>query len=108
MILNKNKFLFIIIFIILFFAGCLNNKEKAESGIIRNCSFTMGEERCGKCYCLETEEKGCEIIDYSSVGDLAFFVNKKVKCDLTRNQSTIQSTRMCPKQVKLFKIRLSK
>ena len=57
-----------------------------------------------KCYCLETSEKGCEIIDISEIGDLSYAVNKTVVYDGTRDQSIIQSTRMCPHYIKLYKI----
>ena len=94
-----------------FQTGCTPQNTQAAvatppSGIIRTCTYTMGESACGKCYCLETAEKGCEIIDISVVGDLAEFVGKKVSYNGTRNQSEIQSTKMCPHYLKLFKISL--
>ncbi|MGB9748370.1 MAG: hypothetical protein ACP5OZ_00540 [Candidatus Woesearchaeota archaeon] len=68
MILKNKKLIFIVMLAFLFLAGCSESKDKLGTGIVRTCSFTMGEERCGKCYCMETEERGCEIIDYSDVG----------------------------------------
>ncbi|MEM2121189.1 MAG: hypothetical protein QXU20_00835 [Candidatus Woesearchaeota archaeon] len=106
MVLIKKVFIFFVLFALLFFIGCSKNKEEFETGIVRKCSFTMGEDTCGKCYCLETKEFGCEIIDFSEVGDLTNFVDMKVKYYGTRNQSIIKATRMCPKQIKLFKISL--
>lgn len=95
---------------IIFIGGCVQQQSSSEqeqqlpTGIIRTCEYTMGEETCGKCYCLETPEKGCEIIDISEIGDLSYAVNKIVAYDGTRDQNIIQSTRMCPHYIKLYKI----
>ncbi len=79
-------------------------EQQLSTGVIRTCEYTMGEDTCGKCYCLETPEKGCEIIDISEVGDLTYAVDKTVSYEGTRDQNIIQSTRMCPHYIKLFKI----
>ena len=81
-------------------SGCVQQ----QTGLIKTCEYTMGEDTCGKCYCLETPEKGCEIIDISEVGDLAYAVDKTVSYEGTRDQDIIQSTKMCPHYIKLFKI----
>jgi hypothetical protein len=93
-------------------AGCSQKATQAATdnnpkGIIRTCDYTMGESACGKCYCLETPESGCEIIDISAVGDLANYVGKSVTYKGTRDQSVIQSTKMCPHYIKLFSVNLS-
>jgi hypothetical protein len=93
-------------------AGCAPKATQASAdnnpkGIIRTCDYTMGESACGKCYCLETPESGCEIIDISAVGDLANYVGKSVTYKGTRDQSVIQSTKMCPHYIKLFSVSLS-
>jgi hypothetical protein len=67
------------------------------TGKIRGCEYTM-RPSCGKCYCVETPQ-GCEIADYSAVGDISAFVNKTV-----RYQAQTQGhfcSRMCPCQIKL-------
>ena len=79
-------------------------EQQLPAGIIRACEYTMGEDTCGKCYCLETPEKGCEIIDISEVGDLANAVDKAVSYESTRDQNIIQSSKMCPHNIKLYKI----
>lgn len=80
----------------------LSPEQQVQTGVIKTCKYTLGEDTCGKCYCLETEN-GCEIIDISDVGDLAHAVNKTVNYDGTRDQNIIQSTRMCPHTIKFFK-----
>jgi len=96
--------------IVIFTSGCVQQQiqspqvQQLPIGVIRICEFTMGEDRCGKCYCLETPEKGCEIIDISEVGDLVHAVDKTVSYEGTRDQDIIQSTKMCPKYIKLSKI----
>jgi hypothetical protein len=94
----------------LFQSGCAPQGTQAATaneptGIIRTCNYTMGAEACGKCYCLETPESGCEIIDISAVGDLAAFVDKKVSYKGTRDQKEIQSTKMCPHYLKIFNLK---
>lgn len=95
---------------LLFQSGCAPQGTQAATaneptGIIRTCTYTMGAEACGKCYCLETPESGCEIIDISTVGDLAAFVDKKVSYKGTRDQKEIQSTKMCPHYLKILSIK---
>ncbi len=91
-------------------SGCVQQQiqspqeQQLPTGVIRTCEYTMDEDTCGKCYCLETPEKGCEIIDISEVGDLAHAVDKTVSYEGTRDQDIIQSTKMCPHYIKLFKI----
>jgi hypothetical protein len=63
----------------------------------------MGQARCGKCYCLETQEKGCEIIDFRDIGDLSYAVGETVQFEGTRD---VLCTEMCPCQIKLFKIKI--
>lgn len=78
-------------------------EQQPPAGIIRTCEYTMGEENCGKCYCLEIPEKGCEIIDTSDIGGLAYAVDKTVEYEGTRN---VMCTRMCPCYIKLFSIKI--
>lgn len=76
-------------------------------GTIRACKWTMGEEACGKCYALETEEFGSNIIDKASAGgDLAQYLDKKVTYQGTRDLNEIHSTKMCPATIRLTKIAL--
>ncbi|MBU0979188.1 MAG: hypothetical protein KJ709_00145 [Nanoarchaeota archaeon] len=100
------KGLFITAAIMVMLAGCVSPAVDWQAGTIRECEFTMGEDNCGKCFCLETDEKGCEIIDFSDVGDLSDAVGKQVTYNGTRDQDIIQSTRMCPKYVKLYELRV--
>ena len=79
-------------------------EQQLPTGVIRACEYSMGEDACGKCYCLETPEKGCEIIDISEVGDLADAVGETVSYEATRSQDIIQSSKMCPHYIKLFKM----
>lgn len=77
-----------------------------STGVIRACEYTVSEENCGKCYCLETADKGCSIIDISRIGDLSYAVNKTIIYYGTRNQNIIQSTKTCPYYVKLYIIKI--
>jgi hypothetical protein len=74
-----------------------------STGIIKTCEHGMGEERCGQCYCLETPELSCEVIDYRDIGDLGHAVGKTVQFEGTRD---VLCTGMCPCQIKLFRIEI--
>jgi hypothetical protein len=80
-------------------------QESIEAGIgtIKECEYVMGEDVCGKCYCLETE-KGCEIIEYSDIGDLGYAVNKIVKYEGSRENVGKICSKMCPCEIKLFSV----
>ncbi len=87
---------------------CINGECRLQpirtngTGVIRSCKFTM-EKYCGKCYCLEIPESGCEIVDISEVGNgnLDRFVNRTVNYEVAKNTVV---TQMCPRPLKLFRI----
>ncbi|MFC1594630.1 thermonuclease family protein [Candidatus Omnitrophota bacterium] len=78
------------------------------TGTIRTCKFTMGQ-RCGKCYCLQLpEQKDCSSLNFSTVGDLGYYVDKKVHYEgISSMYSKEKPTRKCPWYFKLLKIRLA-
>jgi|WetSurMetagenome_2_1015567.scaffolds.fasta_scaffold99824_2 hypothetical protein len=68
-----------------------------QTGVIRECKYTMGKS-CGKCYCLDAGN-GCEIAEWSAVGDLGYALNRTVQWEGSREN--LNCTRMCPCQVRL-------
>jgi hypothetical protein len=73
------------------------------TGMIRTCKYTMAPAKT--CYCLETRERGCEIADWSAVGDLAYAVNRTVEYEGMREN--LHCTRMIPCNINLTSIRIA-
>ncbi len=68
-----------------------------ERGIVRDCEYTMGSN-CKKCYCMEAAG-GCDIVDWSLVGDLKEYVGRNVTYEAER--ANLKCTRMCPCRMSL-------
>jgi hypothetical protein len=113
------RLLFLILGLFLFVslsdsAHCQKIQEYLQKGIgvIKTCNYAMGEEACGKCYCLETLDgnvlmfhnrkvAGCAILDTAKVGDLNHFVGKKIYYEGTSFFDTMIA---CPRHFQLLKV----
>jgi len=74
-------------------------------GVVRECNWSMGEDACGKCYCVETD-KGCEIVEYSEVGDLGFLVDKRIRYTVSGEDPGAACSKMCPCYIVLGEVML--
>ena len=97
------------LFWILVITGCNQSIEvplqdtempSQKTGIIQECEYTMGEERCGECFCLKDEE-GCHIIDTTNLGDLSYALNEKVAYV---GEKGIFGSKMCPNYIKISEL----
>jgi hypothetical protein len=79
---------------------CADTKaaQMADAGVkigeVRECKRTKWTDKCGKCYCLKTDEAECGIIDTAEVGDLEQYMGKVVA--YTPSAERPRCARLCP------------
>lgn len=69
------------------------------SGIVRDCEYAA--QSCGKCYCLQTKDR-CLNIDYTEVGDLHQYLDKKINYIAAEN---VTQEEYCPYDIKILEIK---